>query len=261
MTRLDWKRRIGRLFGGLTASKHRTVVLLYHSIGESQLAVPEPLFREQIAWLSERATIVPLKQVVEPQLHPGMQVAITFDDGYASLHDRVAPILAEHGATATVYLNTGWIGETQRKASDAALGHYPQEYFMNWREAAALAKAGWTIGSHGVEHLDLTQQEHARIMRELGDSRNAIETRLGQPCENFAYTWGRFTSELKHNAKLVGYLTAVSGLHGPVSAGSDRFALPRIDIRAEYELRDFVDAVTGRWDFLGFKQRLARRLA
>jgi len=56
-------------------------------------------------------------------------------------------------------------------------------------------------------------------------------------------------------------VSAVSGLHGPVLPASDRYALPRIDIRAEYELRDFADVVSGRWDYLGLKQRLARRLA
>jgi hypothetical protein len=61
--------------------------------------------------------------------------------------------------------------------------------------------------------------------------------------------------------KDAGYASAVSGLHGPVTSAADVYALPRIDIRAEYELRDFADVVTGRWDYLGLKQRLARRLA
>lgn len=190
-----------------------------------------------------------------------LQVTITFDDGYASLHDQVAPILAEYGATAMVYLNTGWIGDTTRKASDAALGHYPNEHFLTWREVEALAKAGWTFGSHGVEHLDLTRQDAAVVAQQLCDSKREIESRLGQPCQHFAYTWGRFTPSLQHAVKDAGYMSAVSGLHGPVLTASDQYALPRIDVRAEYELRDFVDVVTGHWDYLGLKQRLARRLA
>jgi len=188
-------------------------------------------------------------------------VVISFDDGYASVHDHAAPILAEHGATATVYLNTGWIGDIVRRPSDVNLGHYPQEFFMNWREAEALAKAGWTIGSHGVDHLDLTQQEPTFAERELTDSKHTIQSHLGIPCEHFAYTWGRFTPALVGMVRRAGYRSAVSGLHGGVSHLSDRFALPRIDIRAEYEIQDFANAVTGRWDFLGFKQRLARSFA
>lgn len=260
MNRLDWKRRIGNWVGGFTADERRTVILLYHSVGNGPLAVPESVFREQVAWLSERASIVPLAVALAGMPTSGTQVVITFDDGYASLHDRVAPILAEYGATATVYLNTGWIGDTARRPSDVNLGHYPREYFMNWGEAEALAKAGWTIGSHGVDHLDLTQQDAASVERELTVSKRAIQSRLNRPCEHFAYTWGRFTRSLEGRVREAGYLSAMSGLHGPVLTGSDRFALPRIDIRAEYEMQDFTAIVDGRWDYLGFKQRVARRL-
>jgi peptidoglycan/xylan/chitin deacetylase (PgdA/CDA1 family) len=121
--------------------------------------------------------------------------------------------------------------------------------------------AGWTIGSHGAEHLDLTRQDAVVVTRELCGSKQQIESRLVRPCAHFAYTWGRFTSTLQYAVRDAGYFSAASGLHGPVSPASDRFALPRIDIRAEYEMRDFVAAVMGRWDYLGFKQRLVRRWA
>ncbi len=261
MNRLDWKRCIGNCVGGFTQSEHRTVILIYHSIGNGPLAVSESMFREQVAWLSERMSIVPLSVAMAGKPSLGTQVAITFDDGYGSVYDLAAPILAEHGATATVYLNTCWIGDQVRKASDVSLGHYPQEFFMNWGEARELEKAGWTIGSHGVDHLDLTQQSPATAERELTESKREIQSRLGRPCEHFAYTWGRFTPTLANEVRRIGYLSAVSGLHGPVTANSDPFALPRIDIRAEYEIQDFAAVVTGRWDYLGFKQRMVRRLA
>jgi peptidoglycan/xylan/chitin deacetylase (PgdA/CDA1 family) len=240
---------------------NRDVILLYHSLGAKPPAVTEENFHRQMAWLAENTALLTLDALAGKLDGGRLQVTITFDDGYASLHDQVAPILAEYGATATVFLNTGWIGETARKASNAALGHYPNEHFLTWREVEALSKAGWTFGSHGVEHLDLTRQDAAVVAWELDDSKREIESRLGQPCQHFAYTWGRFTPSLQHAVKDAGYMGAVSGLHGPVLAASDRFALPRIDVRAEYELRDFVDVVTGHWDYLGLKQRLAHRLA
>lgn len=261
MTTLAWKRRIGRVWGGFVPERPRRVILLYHSVGESPLAVSEVMFRRQIAWLAESASIVPMHALLDGGAENDLQVAISFDDGYASLHERIASILAEYGATATVYLNTGWIGAATRKASDAVLGHYPDEHFLTWGEVEALAKAGWTIGSHGVEHLDLTRQKQAVVARELSNSKHEIESRLGQPCKLFSYTWGRFTPGLQRAVKDAGYFSAASGLHGPVSAASDRFALPRMDIRSEYEMCDFADVVTGHWDYLGLKQRLARRLA
>ena len=261
MNRLKWKRWIGNCVGRFTENEQRTVILLYHSIGNGPFSVPESMFRAQISWLSERSTIVPLAVALHTKPKDvETQVVITFDDGYASLHDCAAPILAEYGATATVYLNTGCIGDLERMPSDAALGHYPQQHFMNWREAQALAMAGWTIGSHGVGHLDLTQQGAASVERELTESKTKIQSRLGIPCEHFAYTWGRFTPELAVRVRQAAYLSSASCLHSPVLAESDRFALPRIDVRAEYEMQDFVAVVSGRWDYLGYKQRLVRTL-
>jgi peptidoglycan/xylan/chitin deacetylase (PgdA/CDA1 family) len=261
MQTLAWKRRLGALWGLFAPRRPRKVILLYHALGANPPAVTENGFRQQVAWLAKNASIVPLDDLLKATSADGLQVAITFDDGYASLHDQVAPLLAEYGATATVYLNTGRIGHSTRNASDAALGHYPNEHFLTWSEVGSLVDAGWTIGSHGVEHLDLTRQDADAVARELADSKREIEFRLGQPCQHFAYTWGRFTPTLQHAVRNAGYISAVSGLHGPVTSDSDRYALPRIDVRAEYELRDFVDVVKGHWDYLGLKQRLARRLA
>jgi len=261
MSTLTWKRGLGRILAKPALARSRRLILLYHSLGANAPAVSVAIFRQQVAWLAEHATIVSLESMVQDSGEDGLRVALSFDDGYASLHDQVAPILAEYGATATVYLNTGWIGGTARKSSDAALGHYPQEHFLTWNEVETLAKAGWTIGSHGLEHRDLTRQPAAVVAGELSDSKREIESRLGRLCQHFSYTWGRFTPALQCAVKDAGYLSAASGLHGPLTAVSDRYALPRIDVRAEYELRDFADVVTGRWDYLGFKQRLARKLA
>lgn len=261
MSRLTWKRGLGRLWGSLSPARPRKLVLLYHSLGTNPPAVAAANFRQQVAWLSRNAAITSLDSVMHSSGQNPLEAAITFDDGYASLHDQVAPILAEYGATATVYLNTGWIGESVRKVSDADLGHYPKEHFLTWDEVEELARAGWTIGSHGVEHLDLTRQDADAVARELAESKREIEFRLGQSCQHFAYTWGRFKPALQHAVRNAGYMSAVSGLHGPVTATSDHYALPRIDVRAEYELRDFIDVVRGHWDYLGLKQRLVRRLA
>lgn len=261
MSRTGWKRRLGTLVGGVTASENRTMILIYHSVGNGALPVSEAMFREQVDWLAHNAEIVSLSDALSGQSAAGKRVAITFDDGYGSVCDLAAPILSDYGAAATVYLNTGWIGAQTRRASDAKLGHYPDQNFMTWKDAADLSAVGWTIGSHGVDHLDLTRQTEQIVEREVMNSKHDIEDRLGLPCEHFAYTWGRYSSLLQETIKAAGYLSAVSGSHGPVMPESDRFALPRIDVRADYEMRDFVDLISGRWDYLGLKHRIARMLA
>lgn len=258
---LQWKRRLGRSWGQWTVRPDRKVILLYHSIGRHAPALGEERFREQMDWLAANARIVTLPDLLLPDPAEGLQVAVSFDDGYASVHDAAAPVLRSHGASGTVYVNTGRMGDRTRHVSDASQGHYPQDAFMLWDEVAALHRAGWIIGSHGVEHLDLTVAEPSVAQRELRESREHIEARLGIPCQHFAYTWGRFTPRLQELVKQAGYASAVAGLHGALTPRSDGFALPRIDVRAEYELSDFISVVTGAWDYLGMKQRLLRRVA
>lgn len=247
--------------GRLTAKSDRKVILLYHSVGLKAPALVEERFRCQMDWLATHSRIVPLSFLLDPAPAAGLQVAVSFDDGYASVHDVAAPILQSLGAAGTVYVNTGRIGGSTRHASDACLGHYPDEEFMLWDEIAALHRAGWIIGSHGVEHLDLSATPAAAAERELRDSKAQLEARLGVPCDHFAYTWGRYKMPLQGLVKQAGYASAASGLHGPVTRSSDRYALPRIDVRAQYELTDFIAVVTGAWDYLGVKQRMLRRLA
>lgn len=261
MSSLAWKRRLGRLLGHLAPTGPRRVILLYHALGPLAPAVTPANFREQLGWLADHAELVSLPELLRDAAPPALRVALSFDDGYASLHDEVAPVLQQHGTSATVYLNTAHIGEQQRQGSDPAQGHYPGQQFLLWSEVQALRAAGWCIGSHGVAHLDLSRADPALAGRELHDSKSAIEARLQAPCEHFAYTWGRYTAQLQQQVREAGYRSAAAAIHGPLRAGSNPFALPRIDIRSEYALPDFIAAVTGRWDWLGCKQRLARRLA
>ena len=261
MTALGWKRRIGSLAGMLPVARPRKVILLYHSLGPRAPAVTAARFREQLLWLSANARLTTLEKLLTATSDAALEVAITFDDGYASLHDEVAPLLQNLGASATVYLNSGRIAERTRNKSDPALGHYPHEQFLIWPEVQALSAAGWNIGSHGVEHLDLTAAASVLAAQQLAASKLEIANRVGRPCQDFAYTWGRFTPALQKLVKAAGYRSAASGLHGPLRADSDLLALPRIDIRADYELADFIAAVSGQWDFLGYKQRLWRVFA
>jgi len=254
MTHLYWKRLLGTWLGG-TAVLPRKVILLYHALGEQPPAVARQDFRRQLQWLAEHARVLSLPQLLEAPAH-GLQVALTFDDGYASLYQEVAPLLLEYGMVATVYLNTAHVQEARREASDPASGHYPAQEFLMWPEVELLAAAGWDIGSHGVHHADLVQATPDLAAIELRDSRLQIEQRLQRPCEHFAYTWGRFNTRLQQQVREAGYLSAASALHGPLLDRSDRFALPRIDVRSDYTVEDFAAVVTGQWDWLRLKQRL-----
>jgi peptidoglycan/xylan/chitin deacetylase (PgdA/CDA1 family) len=253
-----------RLLGTLLRNQGKAArdgILIYHSVGGGPMSTPVSAFEAQMGWLAENAAVVSLDELLDIPNPGNLRIALSFDDGYRSLHDVVAPILAARKFPAIVYLNSGLAGEDRHLPSRADLGHYPNEHFLTWGEVEELAKLHWSVGGHGIEHVDLTKLSVAEARNQVAGCKAEIEGRVGLGCRHFAYTWGRFSPSVSAVVADAGYCSAASGLHGALMPDSDRFALPRMDIRADYQLRDFVDVVTGRWDYLRLKQRLARRIS
>lgn len=230
--------------------------MLYHSVGFSPLALPPSAFAEQVEWLGQNARVLSLEGLLDPSPKRGLSVAISFDDGYRGVHDYVAPLLSRDGFAATVYLSTSMIDDREHRKSDVTVGHYPQDEFLCWNEIARLCELGWTIGSHGTDHIDLTRQSSETIRENVARSRVVIEQRTGVPCIHFAYTWGRHDRRVRDEVARAGYASAVAGIHGTVGPRSNRFALPRIDVRRDYRLADFAALLKGNWDFMRYSQML-----
>lgn len=254
-TKLDLKRFVGRSFGHLPQAGSRDIILLYHSVGDSPWAVPTAQFGAQIEWLSMAAQIVSLAEFMTNAPDAPLRVAITFDDGYASLYRVVRPLARELRLRPAVFLNTGFVGGSPRRTSEPRSGHYPEEEFLLWEEVEQLLADGWTIGSHGVTHLDFTRAHDDVVRAQLRQSKAVVEHNLSVPCNYFAYTWGRHSRHLRQLVAEAGYLNAFAGVHAAVGANCNRMALPRINVSQEYSVDDFKSIVRGDWDYLGWLQR------
>ena len=248
------KRCLGNLCGASITC--RDVILIYHSVAGGRFSISEEKFCAQMGWLKENAQVVTLDELLNNPNQGNLRVVLSFDDGYQTLFNTVHPILESKKFPAIVYLVSHVLGGNEHIMSKTELGHYPDEYFLNWSEVSYLIQHGWTVGGHGMDHIDLTKVSLEEATKQLSGCKEHIESRLGVSCHHFAYTWGHYNSGVSVAVTKAGYHSAVSGIHGPIIKTSNRFALPRVDIRADYELRDFIDAVTGRWDYLGWKHRM-----
>jgi len=79
-------------------------------------------------------------------------VAITFDDGYRSVHELALPEMQRREFVGTHYITTGLI-DTE--------GYLPSDLVSDFVDA------GWEIGAHTVTHPYLTELTDAEIMNEL----------------------------------------------------------------------------------------------
>ena len=110
-------RALGRL-----PAWHGLVVLCYHRIGDAGTsrfdralysATQEELDR-QVRELARHVELVAGEDIGRAlHVRRGRHAAITFDDGYRDNHDLAAPVLRAHGAPATFFLATGFVGSSR----------------------------------------------------------------------------------------------------------------------------------------------------
>ena len=248
-----------RWMGGIMPAhpdQNRQIVLLYHAVGDGPWAVSVEKFHAQLEYIQKYAVCEELTNAGTG--YEGLfRVTITFDDGYGSLLDRAAPLLADLGLTAKVYLSTAHIGRTIRQRSVPELGHYPNESFLTWPDVKELLALGWTVGSHGHQHLNYTKQDPSLVSRELSMSKEIIEQNLGIECADFAFPYGAYDDSLLQQVRDAGYSTSVTGIHGAIK-DEGAYEIPRVDIAAAYSLDDFKAILAGKWDFLGYHQKIRR---
>jgi peptidoglycan/xylan/chitin deacetylase (PgdA/CDA1 family) len=260
---LEWKRQLGRLWRKCLQwrgnyGQPRKLILLFHSIGNDEYSLPVDRFESYMSYLAEHATVASLETLLwgDRSNSRRLTCAITWDDGYASVHDSALAILKRHKFPATIYLSVGVINEGYAVNSVRDPGLYPGLRMLTWEQIADLQSFGFTLGSHLVHHLDLTRLSSARAIAELCTSRKMIEEHTNRDCLDFAYPWGRATQRNAQWVRQAGFRSAVTALHGPVPAKCDPMLIPRVDIRRDYNLDDFEAILDGDWDYLGRYQRL-----
>jgi peptidoglycan/xylan/chitin deacetylase (PgdA/CDA1 family) len=111
-------------------------------------------------------------------------------------------------------------------------GAVPPRLMMTSEMVRAMARAGFEIGAHTVNHPILKRQPLEQARREIEGSRDWIANLLGAAPRSFAYPNGRPGRDYdESHARIVqeaGFESAVSTQWNCARSGSDRFQLPRV---------------------------------
>jgi peptidoglycan/xylan/chitin deacetylase (PgdA/CDA1 family) len=247
--------------------KVRVPILMYHRISDCDESTIHPYYRtatapavfaQHMRFLHENNYVsVSLSEaaagiVASNPDNNGRPIVITFDDGYEDFYTHAFPILSQCGFSATVFLPTAFIGDTNRRFKNAQC--------LTWNQVRKLQVAGVHFGSHTVTHPKLQTLAQKDIEDELRHSKEKIEEELGSPVRSFAYPYAFpetndvFKQRLRELLNEAGYENGVSTIVGTADRRSDKFFMKRLPMNSCDDLRLFKAKLDGHYNWVHMAQ-------
>ena len=154
---------------------------------------------------------------------PPRPIVISFDDGNEDIYTNAFPIMQKLGFPGVLYIVSNRVGSKD---------------YLGVPEITQMAAAGWEVGSHSLDHLNLV--DNAGILwNEAVQSREDLQAALNLPIDTFAYPFGVADESTMSKISRYGYKAAV-GLGTSSSQGPfNLFYLNRIVLDGTIDLDRF----------------------
>jgi peptidoglycan/xylan/chitin deacetylase (PgdA/CDA1 family) len=159
---------------------------------------------------------------------PSRPIVLTFDDGYADFYYAALPVLRSHDFKAVTYVVSGFMGRPG---------------YMSSAQVAEADRTGIQIGSHTVDHPNLTRQSFGSLGYELAASKQSLEQLLGHPVLSFCYPSGRFNPRVMSAVQAAGYQDATTTQFGSVRTLAGRYSWGRLRVSGGENLQQFAAGV------------------
>jgi peptidoglycan/xylan/chitin deacetylase (PgdA/CDA1 family) len=208
---------------------------MYHRVSEAaadpiegDYVLPTSLFAAQMRWLAASGRpVVPLAAVLD-DTRPDGSVILTHDDGCETDATVAAPLLASLGFPATFFVSPERIGRPG---------------YLSWDQLRLLARAGFAVGSHGLDHSLLGELSQAQLRRQLLESKSRLEQELGSSVDLLSLPGGSGGRRVLSAAREAGYRLTVGSRPGVVAGVPPPMVLPRIALRRGHGEKGFRAAV------------------
>lgn len=218
------------------------VTLVYHLIDrtiDAKVAIAEAAFEAQLRYLREQNyTILSLAQAMAilngEQEAPTRSVLLTFDDGYANNLYVALPLLQAYGMTATQFVISAYVGQTNRWNPRAS---YDVNH-MTWDELRQWQECGCAIGGHSHEHFWMTRLNRQELQAAVTVNKRLLEEQLALPIRAFSYPYGAYNQQVEDVVK-ESYELAFAVDPQRWDTPVDRFAIPRLSVQPKWSIEDF----------------------
>lgn len=213
-------------------------ILMYHSIAYEKnniLRVPKDKFDAEMKWLYDNG----YKTITLDDVYNGVEsgkgvpeksVVITFDDGYVDNYQNAFPVLKKYGFTGTTFMIT--------KSIDDPVNGYLSGEQLKEMDADCLK-----VESHTVTHGYLSEMSYDEQLKELKDSKAALEKLLGHEVKYLAFPTGKYDENTIKAAKEAGYNMCFKMNGGQGTVSDSKYEFPRFFVGEN--LDDFISRVKG----------------
>jgi len=239
-------------------------ILTYHSIDPSGsvISIDEEAFRGHVKFLAGGAVkVVPLNELLTLPKSVDA-VSLTFDDGFESIAKIAAPLLADAGLPATVFVVSDLVGRTNNWDASARTD-IPTLSLLDWDQVGLLHDSGFTVGAHSRSHRDLTRLAPDELASEVSEPVSRITEALGSAPSIFCYPYGRVNIAVRE-AVAEHFSIACGTDFRAMRNGSDPLDLPRLDtyyLRSSKALERWGTPAFARYLDVRAKGRVLRALA
>ena len=195
------------------AARADAVVFIYHRFGETDTATTNVTLAQFDAHLEHLArggyAVWPLEKVVATLRDggklPERVVAITIDDGFASIWSAAYPRLKARGFPFTVFINTD--------ALDRGLAGY-----LSWAQVKEMARNGARFADHTATHERVWARRQgedearwaARVRSDVGRAQQRLHAELGPDANEdprlFAFPYGEYDAASAALIAQMGYV-------------------------------------------------------
>jgi hypothetical protein len=154
-------------------------------------------------------------------------IIISIDDGYKSVYHCLMHERSFVTSNILLFLPVAKMGLMNDWDQSGELAGQP---IMSWDNALELRRLGARIGSHGLNHVNLTKLCDADLERELRESKRLIEERTNTPVESLAYPFGYYNQRVIEFAQAAGYREAYTTCDSVLQGWRNPYRKRRIEI-------------------------------
>jgi len=236
------------------ASRHGSVVLMYHSVlpgagsPDWPWAVSYEAFCQQLDLLAKNGwKTIRMQDLADPEKCAPKTVVITFDDGYEDNYKAFEALVARD-MTASWFVVTNDIGGSSSWVDPGV----NSQKILNQETLREFVNVGMEVASHTCSHRRMPQLSDVELANELSKSKQVLEDILGQEVKSFAYPYGAHDDRCVQAVLDAGYKYACTTRTGWALAGGDMLTVRRITVFAGDSLASFARKLAFATNDVGF---------